>query len=192
MFSLRRPSTREVERFIEASRELALSYDPIGLALQSPRGFRVDESAAVVGSGSTAFVRATTALIEWRHFDLGWVEMFPKQAPIAPGTVVAVLVRAAGLWSLNACRVVYSVDSPGEDAFGFAYGTLTDHVESGEEIFKVTYQPETGDVSYVIRAVSRPRAVAARLGYPLTRALQARFRRDSTRAMARAVTVEQT
>jgi uncharacterized protein (UPF0548 family) len=187
MFSLQRPSAQDVERFIEASRERALSYDPVGLAHQSPRGFNVDESTTVVGSGSAAFVRATTALIEWRHFDLGWVEMFPKQAPIAPETVVAVLVRTAGLWSLNACRVVYSVDSLEETEFGFAYGTLHDHAESGEEIFKVSFSPDTGDVSYVIRAVSRPRATLARLGYPLTRAFQARFRRDSSRAMARAV-----
>jgi hypothetical protein len=52
-------------------------------------------------------------------------------------------------------------------------------------IFTVSLRPETGDVSYGIRAVSSPRAMLARLGYPLTRALQARSRRDSVLAMTR-------
>jgi hypothetical protein len=57
----------------------------------------------------------------------------------------------------------------------------------GGEIFKVSLRPGTGEVSYVIRAASRPRALLARLGYPVTRSLQARFRRDSAAAIARAI-----
>jgi uncharacterized protein (UPF0548 family) len=72
-------------------------------------------------------------------------------------------------------------------AFGFAYGTLVNHVEQGEEIFEVSLRPETHEVVYRIRAVSRPRAVLARLGYPAVRMFQARFRRDSGEAMRRAV-----
>ena len=30
--------------------------------------------------------------------------------------------------------------------FGFAYGTLTNHAESGEELFEVFLDPATGDV----------------------------------------------
>ena len=47
---------------------------------------------------------------------------------------MAVLARSLGLWWLNACRIVCVID---EDrpvtGFGFAYGTLPDHAESGEE-----------------------------------------------------------
>ena len=57
----------------------------------------------------------------------------------------------------------------------------------GEEIFKVSLSPDTGEVSYAIRAASRPRALLARLGYPVTRTLQARFRRDSALAITRAI-----
>jgi uncharacterized protein (UPF0548 family) len=64
---------------------------------------------------------------------------------------------------------------------------LIEHVECGEEIFSIRFQPETGDVSYLIRAASKPQAVLAKLGYPLTRALQARFRHDSTAALRRAI-----
>jgi uncharacterized protein (UPF0548 family) len=80
------------------------------------------------------FDRAKAALASWKHFDLGWVEVFPKNASLDPGTVVTVLVRHPGFWSLNGCRVVYGL----------------------------------GD------------------RYPMVRALQARFRRDSAEAMRRA------
>jgi uncharacterized protein (UPF0548 family) len=60
------------------------------------------------------------------------------------------------------------------------------HAECGEEMFQVSLEPQTGAVSYSIRAVSRPRALLARLGYPVTRSFQARFRRDSAAAMTRA------
>ena len=187
MFLLHAPTTKDIERFVAASRELRLSYHPVGLVSQTPAGFRVDEQTTVIGSGEAAFKRATTALTEWRHFDLGWVEMFPKHAPIAPGSLVAVAVRHLGFWSLNGCRVVDTIGTSGETTYGFAYGTLTNHAESGEELFQVSFEPESGHVLYLIRAVSKPRAALARLGYPFARALQARFRRDSARALRRAI-----
>lgn len=71
--------------------------------------------------------------------------------------------------------------------FGFAYGTLPGHVESGEERFVVEWREDDDSVWYDILAFSRPRHLAARAGYPLARGLQARFRRDSAAAMVRAV-----
>jgi uncharacterized protein (UPF0548 family) len=187
MFLGHRPSPLEVEAFIAASRQLPLSYEPIGLAGQDRAGFQVDEQEVVIGLGRAAFDRAKVALTKWRHFELGWVEVFPTLAAVAPGTVVAVVVRHLGFWSMNGCRVVYAIAGDGSGEFGFAYGTLTNHAEMGEEIFKVSLRPGTGEVSYVIRAASRPRALLARLGYPVTRSLQARFRRDSAAAITRAI-----
>ena len=187
MFLAHRPSPGDIARFLAASRDLPLSYTPVGLARTGAPGFRVDEAVAVVGSGDAAFARATTALLEWRHFDLGWVQLHPPQAHITDGTLVAVAIRHFGFWSLNGCRVVYSTSDPRQSTFGFAYGTLTNHAECGEEIFEVRLDAGTGEVTYRIRAVSRPRAPLARLGYPLTRMLQARFRRDSAHAVRRAI-----
>ena len=187
MFLLHRPSPRDVARFLDASAALRLSYAPVGLARTGALGFSMDEEVAAVGSGEAAFARATAALAEWRHFDLGWVELHPRQAEITHGTVVAVAIRHFGFWSLNGCRVVSSISDPRQSTFGFAYGTLTNHAECGEEIFEVRLDRGTGEVTYRIRAVSRPRALLARLGYPLTRMLQARFRRDSVAAVRRAV-----
>jgi uncharacterized protein (UPF0548 family) len=187
MFLGHRPSPQEVQAFIARSCDLPLSYEPVGLAERGSAGFHLDVQDAVVGRGEAAFERAKVALTEWNHFDLGWVEVFPTLAGVAPGTVVAVVVRHLGFWSMNGCRVVYSIANDDPREFGFAYGALTDHGESGEEIFKVSLRPSTGEVSYTIRAASRPRALLTWLGYPVTRWLQARFRRDSAAALARAI-----
>jgi uncharacterized protein (UPF0548 family) len=187
MFLLHRPTADQVTRFIDESRALPLSYAPAGLLHAEATGFKVDEHVAVVGSGASSFPKAVAALTEWRHFALGWVELIPEAASIAPGTVVAVVIRHLGFWSLNGCRVLYSTGSREGGRFGFAYGTLTNHAECGEELFEVSYDPDANAVSYRIRAVSRPRAMLARLGYPYTRTLQARFRHDSVRAVQRAV-----
>lgn len=188
MFLAHRPTAREIEEFIKQSINLPLSYEQVGLAKQSPSDFKIDQASGVIGRGETAFERAKLALREWRHFELGWVEIFPKNAPIEPGTNVAVLVHHFWFWSLNGCRAVYDLgDRPDDTSFGFAYGTLTNHAEMGEEIFQLSISPESEEVSYSIRAASKPRAALARIGYPIARMLQARFRRDSIAAMRRAV-----
>ena len=152
MFLLRRPSSRQIARFLDRSRALPLSYQPEGLARGGADGFRVDEQVVPVGSGHAVFARAVTALSEWRHFQLGWVELFPPGAPIVTGTVVAVAIRHLGFWSLNGCRVAYGIGNDAVHEFGYAYGTLSNHGECGEEVFKVVMKPGTGEVSYVIRA----------------------------------------
>lgn len=187
MFLTRRPSPRLIDAFLEESRDLPLSYEPIGLAVRDCAGFDVDQQTRIVGRGEHAFERARQLLEHWRHFDIGWVEVFPKDAALKEGSVVAVLARHLGVWSLSGCRVVYTIGTEDRREFGYAYGTLTNHAEIGEEIFKVRFHPETGHVSYTIHAVSRPGALLTRLGYPVARRLQARFRRDSARALARAL-----
>jgi uncharacterized protein (UPF0548 family) len=185
MFLARRPSALRIDRFLDASRELAVTYAPIGLArADAALGYDVDDTTAVIGHGRADFDRACRALAAWAHFDLGWVERFPRHASIDVGTHVAVLIRHLGFWSLNGARVVYHLE-PSDSRFGFAYGTLANHSEQGEEIFEVGFDPDSGEVTYRLRAASRPRAALARIGYPIARALQARFRRDSARVMRR-------
>lgn len=199
MFLARRPSGQTIERFLRDSQDLPLSYGPIGLVSAEsarsedrvlprppvPQG--VDDAVVAIGHGQADFERARTALMAWRQFDIGWVETFPREAPLAVGSVVAVLIHHLGFWSLNGCRVLYRVGSTSDEArFGFAYGTLTNHAEAGEELFEVFIDPQTDEVMYRIRAMSWPRATLARVGQPIVRALQARFRRDSAAAMKRA------
>jgi len=187
MFFARRPSPRVIERFLVDSRDLPLSYGPIGIVGPGSARQDLDELTVAIGRGAADFERARAALAAWKHFDIGWVETFPRDAPVAVGTVVAVLIRHFGFWSLNGCRVLYAVGSPTDgNRFGFAYGTLPNHAESGEELFEVYIDPQTDDVEYRIRATSSPQATLARVGQPIVRALQARFRRHSAAAMARA------
>jgi uncharacterized protein (UPF0548 family) len=186
MFSLLRPSARDIARFLADSRDVPLSYEGVGLALAANASFDADETSVVLGSGPATYERAKAALRVWTQFDLGWVTLYPRHASIEIGSVVAVLIRHAGFWSLNGCRVVYEIGNDVAHEFGYAYGTLSNHGECGEEVFKVTMNRQSGEVSYVIQAASRPRAALARLGYPLARHLQARFRRDSARVMQQA------
>jgi len=188
MFFARRPSGAVIDRFLQASRPLPLSYGVPGL-VKEPSALRgVDEQVVSIGNGLADFARARAALSTWRQFAIGWVELFPVGAAALPGTVVAVRIRHLGFWSLNGCRVVYSVGGgDGGTRFGYAYGTLPNHAESGEELFEVFVDPRSSDVMYRIRARSWPQAPLAYLAQPIVRSLQARFRRDSAAAMAAAV-----
>jgi uncharacterized protein (UPF0548 family) len=190
MFLSRRPSAATIDRFLVESRELPLSYGPVGIV--SPEAGRQDvrELTVTIGHGRNDFERARAALMAWKQFNIGWIETFPRDAPVAIGTIVAVLIRHFGFWSLNGSRIVYRVDGGTDECrFGFAYGTLTNHAESGEELFEVFFDPETEAVRYRIRATSWPQAILARLGHPIVRALQARFRSHSAAAMERATRV---
>lgn len=100
------------------------------------------------------------------------------------GEVVAVVVAHLGFYSANAARIVYVVEEA--NRFGFAYGTLADHGEVGEERFLITRDQETDEVRYELLAYSRPGGIAVKLGYPYSRFLQKSFARDSKLAMLRA------
>jgi uncharacterized protein (UPF0548 family) len=185
LFLISRPSDAVIEKFIDGSRHQPLSYEPDEVA-RVPRGWNLDEIVAPVGKGQGDFERARSALREWKQFDLGWVQLFRHGPRTEAGTIVAVLVRHLGFWSLNGCRVLGVVEEPGQ-RLAVSYGTLINHAESGEELFEVSLDTPTATVSYRIRAVSRPHAAAALIGYPVVRRLQARFRKGSVEAMRRAV-----
>ncbi len=108
----------------------------------------------------------------------------PEAVPIEVGEIVAVKANAFGSWSLNATRVVYVIKE--EMRFGFAYGTLPDHVECGEERFTIEFN-EDESVWYDILAFSKPRHPLVRMSFPLARRLQKRFAQESLQRMVRAV-----
>jgi uncharacterized protein (UPF0548 family) len=124
------------------------------------------------------------AIKGWEHFQLGWVETSSKDIPIERGQVVGVMARVFRVWCLNACRIVSVIDEPGDvSRYGFVYGTLPGHVESGEERFQVEWNRSDDTVWYDILAFSRPNHVLTRLGYPMVRRVQKRFAHDSAAAM---------
>jgi uncharacterized protein (UPF0548 family) len=189
MLSLRKPTREEIRKFLDGQSRLDFSYSFVGYtASTAPRGFSVDHTRVKLGSGEAVFLAATLAIQRWEQFRLGWVEAWSPETPIESGEVVGVLGRVIGLWWLNACRIVYVIDEGGPvQRFGFAYGTLPGHVESGEERFLIEWDRGENSVWYDILAFSRPRHPLARLGYPFARLMQKRFARDSVKAMVRDV-----
>ncbi|MEM6697597.1 MAG: DUF1990 family protein, partial [Bacteroidota bacterium] len=69
-----------------------------------------------------------------------------------------------------------------ENRFGFAYGTLTKHVEMGEECFWIE-RNEAGEIYYCIKAFSRPNYWYVKLAKPLARLFQRRFVQQSFETM---------
>jgi uncharacterized protein (UPF0548 family) len=192
VFFLTKPDRRQIDRFLSAQRNRTFSYREVGASRRkAPAGYREDHNRIQIGEGRAAFARAVEAIRGWKQLDLGWVSAHPSTAPLEPGITLAVRARHLGLWSLNSCRIIYSVDDEGPVVrFGFAYGTLPDHAEQGEERFTVEWHHEDNAVWYDLYAFSRPAHPMARLGLPFARALQRRFARDSKRAMARAAAAQ--
>lgn len=184
MFLLRKPSAEIIRRFINSQYDSPFSYSQVGATRgRPPAGFTVDHYRIKIGDGKETYNRAVAALKSWKQFDLGWVTIVPSGLPVEVGTTVAVRAKTFGIWSLSACRIVYVIDEDKEvKKFGFAYGTLTDHVECGEERFTVEWQTDDS-VWYDILAFSRPQHPLVKLGRPLARRLQKRFAGESLQVM---------
>jgi uncharacterized protein (UPF0548 family) len=187
MFFLTEPSPTTINRFLSAQAGQAFSYSEVGATqTRPPADYVLDHNRIQLGAGAPVFDRGVAALKRWRQFDLGWVGIVPDTTPLEVGNTVAIRARTFGLWSLSACSIVYLIDEKAPvRKFGFAYGTLGNHVERGEERFTVELH-EDGSVWYDILAFSQPHQFFVRLAYPLARRLQKRFARES---LARMVTI---
>ncbi len=180
------PDESRMRAFLAAEKGRPFSYRETGrTALDTPvPGYNNDLNFIDLGRGEAVWQAGKEAIRQWKMFPGGWARIFPAIPPIQEGETVAMIARVLGFWWLNSCRIVYVLDNARQ--FGFAYGTLPAHVEQGEEIFMVEKLPD-GTVRYVIKAFSRPRHWLARLGYPLARAHQRKFVRDSKRSVAQFV-----
>jgi len=189
VFSLTAPSDDGIRRFISKQIDSGFSYPDVGAsATLVPTGYNVDHHRVQLGTGTLAWNRAVEAIRAWQMFNIPWIRLCWPTVPIRVGTEVAVLVRHFGFHSLNACRIVYVIDEADPiKRFGFAYGTLAEHAERGEERFTVEWNRDDDKVWYDILAFSRPRQMLARLGYPLSRFLQKRFAEGSKAAMVKSV-----
>lgn len=187
MFLARKPSDVTIRQFISSQRDLPFSYREVGATRNesAPAGYTVDHNRISLGKGEANYLRAVSGLRSWKQFELGWVKIVPANTSIEVGSTVAVQAQTFGFWSLSAARIVYVIEeSTPVKRFGFAYGTLRDHVECGEERFMVE-QREDDSVWYDIYAFSHPQHPLVRLGSPVARKLQQRFVRDSLAVMKR-------
>jgi uncharacterized protein (UPF0548 family) len=175
---------------LDQQRGAPFSYADVGASSHAnvPIGYNIDKYRAKLGTGRSSFAAARVALQGWEMFHIEWLRIFPESAEIRQGSEVAVVVEHLGFYSINLSRIVYLVDSEGPiSTFGFAYGTLLEHAETGEERFTVSFDRSDDSVWYEIVAFSKPKAVLARIGYPFSRILQRKFGRASLAAMTKAV-----
>lgn len=108
----------------------------------------------------------------------------PDDAPLEVGTTVVIKARKFGVWSLNAARIVYTINDAREvTRFGFANGTLPGHVERGEEQFLIEWNATNGSVWYGLTPFSKPQHPLVKLAARLGRSLQKRFAKESLRRM---------
>ena len=185
MFLVRKPSEETIRRFISSQHELPFSYREVSAtrAETAPADFTVDHNRIRLGDGEDTYQRAVSALRSWQQFDLGWVKIVPPNTPVEVGRTVAVQAHTFGFWSINACRIIYLIDEKKPvKRFGFAYGTLPNHVECGEERFTIEWH-EDNSVWYDIYAFSHPQHPLVRLGFSVARRLQIRFARESLAIM---------
>lgn len=179
---LRRPPLRHLEDLAEAQRDLALTYEPIGLTelAEPPDRYRRNEWRRILGSGDSVFRRAVTTLSSWGVQRGAGLDVF-ADGPTESGCVVAMSAPLPVGYIALACRVIAVVDEP--DRWSFTYGTLPEHPEEGEERFSVMRTAD-GQITFEIVAVSRSRQRLARLAPPITRRLQ----RDATERYLDAMT----
>jgi uncharacterized protein (UPF0548 family) len=114
-------------------------------------------------------------------FNHGWTRVANPTSKIEQGQIIAMEAHTLALWTVNMSRIIETVDTP--TRFGFLYATTPMHVEQGAERFLLEFDPTTGEVHYILEAISRPRHLFARLGLPHSRHFQHQFVRESHRRM---------
>lgn len=190
MFLLRRPSEARIRRFLASQEAALLTYPEVGASRDGtvPPGYRANRGSTRLGEGEEVWERGVAALRRWAMYDMPWARIVPPRPPIRTGQTVGLAVRHYGFWSLNACRITYTVDERDGDErrWGFGYGTLPEHGEVGEERFLVELRPG-GEVWYSLFSFSRPGPLLARIGAPFAHRLQRRFARESPGAMRSAL-----
>ena len=186
-FHLRKPSRRIGRSHVPSS--APVSYEHVGATkTQPPSGWAVDRLVDDVGMGRDAFERVKQAIRSYQMFRQSWVELVYADE-LAEGAEVVFASRQLGIWTLNACRVVYVLDEEDDERarFGFAYGTLASHAVAGEERFLATWDKGSDIVDFEVFKFSRPRHPLVRIMAPLARSIQRKFSEDAVLTVKQAV-----
>jgi uncharacterized protein (UPF0548 family)/diadenosine tetraphosphate (Ap4A) HIT family hydrolase len=146
-----------------------LTYDDVGATLSGslPSGFRHDRYEVELPDRPDAFGRAVEGIRLWQPHRRAGFTVEPTEPP-RRGATVAVAAPTGPLTAVAVCRIVAVVDEP--DRYGFAYGTLQGHPETGEEAFIV--ERRNGKTVFEITVFSKPAELLARAGGPVTRRIQ--------------------
>src|SRR5205085_9546089 len=154
MLTIRMPDKSLLESTLRKQSTQQFSYDEVGLSEREETptlsAYHIDRPQLVLGSGPSTFESAVEAMKSWQHFAVPNAKLFPSSPTIEKGTNLLVYAHHYGIWSTNACRIVYVVDeiNAPTQRFGYGYGTLPEHVERGEERFMIEMDEATGEVVY--------------------------------------------
>ncbi|HEX8288627.1 MAG TPA: DUF1990 domain-containing protein [Pyrinomonadaceae bacterium] len=191
MFTLQKPTEEEINDFIEAQNRLSLSYSEIGETknFAAPFGYPINHLRRELGKGEKIYKKAVAALFSWQMYATDWTEVHPLGVPVREGEAFVTLVNHLGFWSLNPCRIIYTLNEETRhySQNSFAIGTLPAHSEKGEERFTVEWNKETDVVKYELYAFARAQHWLAKIGFPFVPLFQKRFARDSYEVMLDAV-----
>jgi uncharacterized protein (UPF0548 family) len=187
VFLVRRPSDAELSQIAASVVDAPFTYDEVAATAhpdELPEGYHRVHAARVVGEGDEAFAAAVDGVRLWQLHRRQGYRVAPDDPPVDVGAVVAVDVPLVVLHVIATCRIAWVIDEP--DRFGFGYGTLPIHPESGEEAFVVERDPHdvAGPVRLVITAFSRPRHPLVRLAGPMARRQQAQATKGYLDALA--------
>jgi uncharacterized protein (UPF0548 family) len=187
VFSLVPPPAGALEDLVREQAGCHLTYREAGAtAATMPAGYRCDRWQIDLGGfDEGTFARLAAALRHWQPQRGAGIRVFPGE-PVTPGLTFALVIPLPVGYATGAGRVTYITDQP--EGYGFAYGTLPAHPEQGEEAFHIGR--DGGRLVFTVTAFSRPRHPAARLGGPVTRALQLRANGSYLHAMRRAAAPE--
>jgi uncharacterized protein (UPF0548 family) len=180
MFSLRRPSPADLAHVASRQADCELTYAERGASDGlRPAGYQNDRWETDLGGFEQAtFDRLGEAVCQWQAQRGAGVTVYPAQAA-RPGLTFALSFRLAGVYVTAGARVVYLTSEPGRR--GFAYGTLPQHPEQGEEAFHIVR--DGSRMLFRITAFSRPAHPLARAGAPITRLAQVRMTKAYLGAM---------
>ena len=189
MFYARWPTDERVRADLRPLAEAPVTHPHEGVTredvVSAPPGFVLDRYGVDVGDGAHAFEAACEGLRAFANYPASFTRVVRLEQTFALGTVFGTVASHFGFASMNPCRITCVIDEPDAGRFGFCLGTLPGHAASGEERFLVSIDPGTGRVRYDVQAISRPAVWLARLGRPLMRRVQGRFRAESCAAMQR-------
>lgn len=182
-----RRSVEALDRRLAVAQGARPTYAHVGSTLvDAPPPPGVPEHTAAVEAPGT-LAAAARALHRWAAHDGIHAHVHNGRAPLEAGTTVLVVAPFGPFEMAVPNRVVGVVDEPRR--FGFAYGTLDGHAETGEERF-LAEDLGDGCLRLSVRIHARPGSRLARLGRPVVRRLQDGATRRYLAAWAAAIAAD--
>lgn len=190
MLHILRPSAKKMPKLVQKWRNKPLTYQEVGCTRleKIPPGYNKDKHRILLGNGEQTFLAAKSAVQNWKMYDLGWMDVHRPLVPIKEGEVSVTFIKLFGIWfGAIPCRIVYTINENNSEKslFGFAFGTIEDHPEIGEEKFVIEWDHSNDNVYYEVCAISRSGHFLTKCGYPVMRYLQNCFFRDTLQSMLR-------